>query len=206
MQHLLFTPRFWQHAGWTIQKPHIWTFKDSRLRCPIVKHVWEKHPLFLSSTNPVYKTQMSVEFPNPSWVQSRLSCCKARGPRFPLRKRGALTARLFAKFQLFSQHFAAVWFSLFVLDSLTPSAIPLHQRKKKEWKSMMQKAVVLLHLLWCPFNTRCRFLRTLTVSPCSQPPAAPPSLALNGTVPGTKHRAGEPKETVGKALKRGLPL
>ncbi|TRZ03268.1 hypothetical protein DNTS_006705, partial [Danionella cerebrum] len=38
------------------------------------------------------------------------------------------------------------------------------------------------------------------------PQHLPPLLELSGTVPRTKHRASKPKETVGRAVKRGLPL
>lgn len=49
------------------------------------------------------------------------------------------------------------------------------------------------------------FHHTLSFSPDSiglpNPQCLPYLLALSGTVPGTKHRAGEPKETVGRAVK-----
>lgn len=174
------------------------------------------------STNPLGRTQMSVEFPTPSGVPSRLSCCEAQGLRFPLWCFPANLHRVkcwLVDFLQKSSCFQGLHCSLVFLicdemlrSLLTPCYLKFthlvcwpkvvwrtHRRKYDE-KSSSPFAFVVVS-----FHHTLSF--SLLVSPpVPNPQRLPHSLALSGTVPGTKHRASEPKETVGRAVKRGLPL
>ncbi len=99
--------------------------------------VRETPVVFLSATNPLGRTQMSVEFPTLSGAQSRLSCCEARGLRFllwcaPVNSHTEWSAvwKAFCKIAVF-QDFIVVCFSKFVMRCFGPShsmlfAIPQH--------------------------------------------------------------------------------
>ncbi len=99
--------------------------------------VRETPVVFLSATNPLGRTQMSVEFPTPSGAQSRLSCCEARGLRFllwcaPVNSHTEWSAvwKAFCKIAVF-QDFIVVCFSKFLMRCFGPShsmlfAIPQH--------------------------------------------------------------------------------
>lgn len=90
-----------------------------------------------------------------------------------------------------------------MLSLLAKSVWKTHRRRKKKHdeKSSFPFASVVVS-----FYYTFSFLQTVHLPTVPNPQRLPPSLAFNGTVPGTKHRAGEPKETVGRAVKRGLPL
>lgn len=124
------------------------------------------------------------------------------------------------------QNFIVVCFSKLLMKCFSPShsmffAIPQHpstltvclvcwpkvfgkhieEKKKHDEKSSFPFASVVVS-----FYYTFSFLQTVHLPTVPNPQRLPPSLAFNGTVPGTKHRAGEPKEAVGRAVKRGLPL
>lgn len=130
--------------------------------------VRETPVVFLSGTNPLGRTQMSVEFPTPSGAQSRLSCCEARGLRFlllcaPVNSHTEWSAvwMAFCKIAVF-QDFTVVCFSKFFMRCFGPShsmlfAIPqhpstvlvywprvvwkTHRRKKGWWKKQFSLCI-----------------------------------------------------------------
>jgi len=70
----------------------------------------------------------------------------------------------------------------------------------------MKKAVLPLHLLWCLFTTRSRFLQTLLVSHCSQPPAPPPFASSQWYSPWDKAQGRWAKRNSGENCEEGVAL
>ncbi len=174
---------------------------------------------------------MSVEFPTPSSVQSRLSCFEARGLRFllwcaPVNSHTEWSAvwMAFCKIAVF-QDFTVVCFSKFLMRCFGPShsmlfAIPqhpstltaclvywtrvvwkTHRRKKDDEKSSSPFASVVVS-----FHYTFSFLQTLSVSPRSQPPAPPPFTSFQWYSPWDKAQGRWAKRNSGESCEEGVAL
>ncbi len=191
--------------------------------------VRETPVVFLSATNPLGRTQMSVEFPTPSGAQSRLSCCEARGLRFllwcaPVNSHTEWSAvwKAFCKIAVVFQDFIVVCFSKFVMRCFGPShsmlfAIPQQPStliaclvywprvvwKTQKKKRMMKKAVLCI---CCVLSLHVLVSPDSVRLPHSQPPALPPFTSFQWYSPWDKAQGRWAKRNSGESCEEGVAL